>query len=103
MTPLRHNEFVVNILEGALSGKRLGKTSTTILKSKSSETQKLTYSNEENGSQQFQMDSCQPIKRLNDKKIKPTVHTQPQLSPKYNRHSKPAFLLNTTLLCTSCL
>ena len=30
---IRHNEFVVNILEGAISGKKgCGKTSTTILK-----------------------------------------------------------------------
>jgi len=28
------------------------------------------YSNEENGLQQFQMESCQPIKRLKDKKKK---------------------------------
>jgi len=60
---IRHNEFVVNILEGAISGKKSRrKTSTTILKNKSPETQELTYSTEENGSQQFQMESCEPSK-----------------------------------------
>jgi hypothetical protein len=43
---MRHNEFVVNILEGAISGKK---------KKKSEDLDYNTY-------------SCQPIKRLKDKK-----------------------------------
>jgi len=40
---VRHNEFVGNVLEGAISGKKgRGKTWTAILKSKSPDTQELT-------------------------------------------------------------
>jgi hypothetical protein len=48
-----------------------GKTSTTILKaSLQKHSSWQLYSNEKNGLQQFQMASCQPIKRLKDKKKK---------------------------------
>jgi hypothetical protein len=70
---IRHNEFVVNILEGALSGKKKGsgKTSTTILKASRQEHRSgQLYSNEKNNLQQIQMESCQPIKRLKKKKKK---------------------------------
>ena len=68
---IKHNEFVVNILEGAISGKKgSGKTSTTILKaSRQKQRSWQLYSNEKNALQQFQMESCQPIKTLRDKKI----------------------------------
>ena len=40
---IRHNEFVVNIIEGAIFGKKGSwKTSTTVLKSKSPEAPMLT-------------------------------------------------------------
>ena len=45
------------------------KTSTTILKAIRQKHRSLhLYGNEKNGLQQFQMESCQPIKRLKDKK-----------------------------------
>jgi hypothetical protein len=61
----RHNEFVVNILYGAISRKKgHGKTSTTILKASRQEHRSgQLYNNEKNGLQQIQMESCQPIKR----------------------------------------
>jgi len=47
-----------------------GKTSTTILKASCQKHRSWQlYNNEENGLQQFQMESCQPVKRLKDKKI----------------------------------
>jgi hypothetical protein len=66
---IRHNEFVVNILEGAISGKKgLGKTSTTILKASRQEYKSgQLYDNGKNSLQQIQMESCQPIKRLKKK------------------------------------
>ena len=64
---IRHNEFVVNILGGAIPGKKgRGKTQTTVLEA----SRQKHRSNEKNGLQQFQMESCQPIKRLKDKKKK---------------------------------
>jgi hypothetical protein len=59
------------------------KTLTTILKaSRQKRSSCQLYSNEENGLQQFQMESCQPIRRLKDKKKKnprksewPQTHT----------------------------
>jgi hypothetical protein len=46
-----------------------GKTSTAILKaSRQKQRSWKLYSNEKNGLQQIQMESCQPIKRLKDKK-----------------------------------
>ena len=67
---IRHNEFEVNILEGAISRKKgHRKTSTTILKvSRQKHWNRRLNSNEKNDLQQFQMESCQPIKRLKDKK-----------------------------------
>ena len=67
---IRQNEFVVNILEGAISGKEgHGKTWTTILKASRQEHRSgQLYNNEKNSLQQFQMESCQPIKKLKDKK-----------------------------------
>jgi hypothetical protein len=49
----------VNILEGAISGKKA--VGTTVLKASRQKHRSL---------QQFQMESCQPIKRLKDKKKK---------------------------------
>jgi ABC-type dipeptide/oligopeptide/nickel transport system ATPase subunit len=51
-------------LEGAISGKKgHGKTSTTILKASRQEHRSgQLYSNGKNSLQQFQMESCQPIK-----------------------------------------
>jgi hypothetical protein len=66
-----HNEFVVNIHEGAISGGggNLGKTSTTVLKaSRQQHRSWQLYSNEKYDLQQIQMESCQVIKRLKDKK-----------------------------------
>jgi hypothetical protein len=65
-----HNEIVVNNLQGAISRKKgCSKTSTTILKASCQERRKWQlYSNENNGLQQFQMESGQPIKRLKDMK-----------------------------------
>jgi len=67
---IRHNEFVVHILEGAILGKKgSGKTSTTILKeSRQEHGSGQLNSNEKNGLQQMQMESCQPIKRLKKKR-----------------------------------
>jgi hypothetical protein len=67
---IRHNEFVVNILEGATSGKKgHGKTSTTILKpSRQEHRSGQLYSNGKNGLQHIQMESCQPIKGRRRKK-----------------------------------
>ena len=67
----RHKEFVVNILEGAISGgiKGRGMTSTTIIKaSRQKQRSWQLYSNDKNGLQQFQKESCQQIKRLKSKK-----------------------------------
>jgi hypothetical protein len=67
---IRHNEFVVNILEGAISGKKgHGKTSITIFKASRQEHRSgQLYNNEKNSLQQIRMESCQPIKRLKKKK-----------------------------------
>ena len=67
---INHNEFEVKILKGAIFRKKdRGKTSTTILKaSRQKHKIWLSYSNEENVLQQFQVESCQPIKRLKNKK-----------------------------------
>ena len=67
---IRHKEFVVNILEGAIVGeKSSGKTSTKIIKaSRQKHRSGQLYRNEKNGLQQIQMESCQQIKRLRDKK-----------------------------------
>jgi hypothetical protein len=50
---IRHNEFVVNILEGAISGKKaMGKTSTAILKESRQEHRSgELYNNEKNSLQ----------------------------------------------------
>ena len=74
---VRHNEFLVNILEGAISGKNgRGKTSTTTLRASRQEHRSWQlYSNEKNGLQQFQIESCQPIKILKDKKKNPYSDT----------------------------
>jgi hypothetical protein len=62
---IRHNEFVVNIFEGPLSGKRaVGRPRLQYLKQVARHTGAELYSNEKWGLQQFQMESCQPIKRL---------------------------------------
>jgi hypothetical protein len=69
---IRHNELIINLLEGAISAKKgRGKTSTTTLKaSRQKHSSWQLYSNEENGLQQIQMESCQPIKRLKNKNKK---------------------------------
>ena len=66
---IRQNEFVVNILEEAITGKRaVGRPRLQYLKQVARNTSWQLYSNEKNGLQQFQLESCQPIKRLKDKK-----------------------------------
>ena len=69
---VRYNEFLVNILEGAISRKKgRGKASTTILKaSRQKHRSWQLYNSEKNGLQQLQMESCQAIKRLKDTKKK---------------------------------
>jgi len=53
----------------SIQKKGRGKTSTTVLKASCQKHRSWQlYSNEGNGLQQFQMESCQPIKRLKDKK-----------------------------------
>jgi hypothetical protein len=55
--------------------KGCGKTSTTVLKaSRQKHRSWQLYSNEKNGLQQIQMESCQPIKRVKDKKKKNVEH-----------------------------
>jgi len=73
---IRHSEFVVNILEGAILGKKgRGKTSTAILKASRQEHRSgQLYINEKNSLQQIQMESCQPIKRLKKKKKKTVLY-----------------------------
>jgi hypothetical protein len=63
------NHFAVNILEGAISGKKgCGKTSTTIIQaSRQKHSSWQLYSDGKDGLQQTQMESCKPIKRLKDK------------------------------------
>ena len=73
-------EFVVNIIEGAINIRKKGcrKTSITVLKAnRQKHRSRQLYSNEKNGFQEFQMESCQQIKRLNDKKMvkKCVIHT----------------------------
>jgi hypothetical protein len=71
---IKHNEFVVNILEGAISGKRaVGRPRLQYLKQVARNTGAELYSNEKNGLQQFQMESCHPIKILKDKKKKKLI------------------------------
>jgi len=54
----------VNILEEAISGK---KTSTSVLTANRHKHRSWQlYSNEKSGLQQFQLESCQTIKRLKD-------------------------------------
>jgi len=66
---IRQNEFVVNILEGAISGKKaMGRPRLQYLKQVARNTGTELYSNEKNGLQQFQMEIWQPVKRLKDKK-----------------------------------
>ena len=69
---VRHNEFVVNIPEGAISEKKgRGNTLTTILKiSRQKHGSLQLHSQEKNGLQQFQMESCQPFKSMKDKNLK---------------------------------
>jgi hypothetical protein len=58
---------VVNIFERAISGKKAaGRPQLQYLKQVALQ----LYRNEKNGLQQFQMESCQPIKSLKDKKKK---------------------------------
>jgi hypothetical protein len=69
---IRYNEFVINILEGAISGKKgHGKTLTTILTASRQEHRSgQLYNNEKNSVQQSQMESCQPIRRRRKRRRK---------------------------------
>jgi hypothetical protein len=63
---------MLNIIEGAIHGGKNGsrKTWTAILKaSRQKHKSRQLYSNEKNGLQQFQMENCQPIKRLKDEML----------------------------------
>jgi hypothetical protein len=73
---IRHNEFVVNILEGAISGKKaVGRPQLQYLKQVTRNRRRQLYTNENNGLQQIQMESCQPIKRLKDRKKRRSVNS----------------------------
>jgi hypothetical protein len=67
---IRQNEFVVNILKGAIQGKKaMGKPRLQDLKQVARNTGADSYTAmKKNGLQQFQMESCQPIKRLKNEK-----------------------------------
>jgi hypothetical protein len=68
---VRHNEFVVNILEGAISGKKaMGRPRLKFLKQVARNIRADSYTAMKNDLQQFQMKSCQPIKILKDRKTK---------------------------------
>jgi hypothetical protein len=56
----------------------------------------ILYSNEKNGLQQFQMESCQPIKRLKDKNKKkcPKTSAHPRISTGLSYHCRPQFKMN---------
>jgi hypothetical protein len=70
---ITHDEFVVNILEGAISGKRaVGRPRLRYLKQVASNRGADSYTAMRNGLQQFQMESCQAIKTLKDEKKKKT-------------------------------
>jgi len=60
-----HNEFVVNTLEGAISGKKaLGRPRLQYLKQVATNTGADSYT--AMACKQSQMESCQPIKRMKD-------------------------------------
>jgi len=64
---IRYNEFVVNILEGAISGKKaVGRPRLEYLKQITRNTGADSYTAIKNGLQQFQMESCQSIKILKE-------------------------------------
>jgi len=66
---IRDNEFVVNILEGAIFGKKaVARLRLQYLKQVARNRGDDSYRAIKNGLQQIQMESCQPIKRLRDKK-----------------------------------
>jgi hypothetical protein len=68
---IRHNYFVVYILDGEIYGKKgRRKTSTIVLEASREKNRSWQlYSDIKNCLQQFQTESCQPIKRLQDKKM----------------------------------
>jgi hypothetical protein len=68
-----HNEFGVNIWRRKIRKKDCRKTSSTMLKASH---QKQLHSDERNGLQQSQMESYQPIKRLEDNNKKTTRTTR---------------------------
>jgi hypothetical protein len=61
---IRHSEFVMNILEGAISGKKaMGRSRLQYFKASRQEQRSgQLYNNGKNSLQQLQMESCQPIK-----------------------------------------
>jgi len=68
-----HKEFAVNIIEGAIFGKKnaVGRPRLQYLKQDSRNTTADSYrAMKRMACKQFQMESCQPIKRLRDKKKK---------------------------------
>jgi hypothetical protein len=66
---IRDNEFVVNILEGEIFGKKaVARLRLQYLKQVARNRGDDSYRAIKNGLQQIQMESCQPIKRLRDKK-----------------------------------
>jgi hypothetical protein len=65
MDRVYRSKFVLNILEGATSGRRAYKTWTTEVKaSRQKHSSWQLYNNETMALQQFKMESCQPIKGL---------------------------------------
>jgi len=65
---VRHNEFVVNILEGAISGKKaVGRPRLQYLKQVARNTEADSYTAMKRVACNNQMESWQPIRRLKDK------------------------------------
>jgi hypothetical protein len=92
---IRHSEFVVNILEGAISGKKaMGRPRLQYLKQVDRNIEADSYTTmKKNNLQQIQMESCQPIKRLNKKKKK-----KKKKEKKKKKKKKKTFIFKSFIL-----